>query len=84
MMRESQAYHQLPFVCASSSSALCWKNPHFLADAPFGDYWVVDGGFNKRKADPVILGCKLQRWDGLRNTLHKTTLKRTETVLQTY
>lgn len=72
----SQTYHQLPFVWTSSPPALCWKHLYIPADAPFGDHRVVDGGLNKREADPVIFERKLQRGDGLRKRCHK---KRWET-----
>lgn len=67
----SQTYHQLPFVWTSSPPALCWKHLYIPADAPFGDHRVVDGGLNKREADPVIFERKLQRGDGLRKRCHK-------------
>lgn len=71
----SETYHYLSFVWTSSSPALCRKHLHILADAAFGDHWVVDGGFNKHKADSVIFNCELQGGDGLRKTSHHKTRK---------
>ena len=64
----SQTYHQLSFIRTSPSPALCWKHLHVPADAPFSDHWVVDGGFHKREAQPVIFESELQGGDGLRET----------------